>query len=174
MNPQERQLIDGLFDRLSQVAGAPQDAEAAALISLGQQRVPNATYTLVQTVLLQDEALRQMNERIEELERAAAAAPAAAPASTGFLNSMRSSVFGQNGRGSVPSVQPGGGAQTRPTWNTGELLNQPPQQGAPGGAFGGGGPGGQPQQGGPVPRPAAARSSAQRPLLRQALSAARF
>lgn len=146
MNSQERQLIEGLFDRLSQVAGAPQDAEAGALISLGQQRVPNATYTLVQTVLLQDEALRQMSERIAELERAAAP-PAPAQESPGFLDAMRSSVFGQGGgaRGSVPSVQPGATQQSRPSWNSGELLNQgQPQAGAPGGGFGN--YGGQPQQ----------------------------
>ena len=58
MTPQERQLIDDLFDRLSKVENAPRDPNAAAAIAQGLRTAPNAVYALVQTVLLQDEALR--------------------------------------------------------------------------------------------------------------------
>ena len=57
MTPQERQLVNDLFDRLAQVENAPRDAEAERAIAEGRERAPNAVYALVQTVLVQDEAL---------------------------------------------------------------------------------------------------------------------
>jgi hypothetical protein len=71
MTPQERQLVDDLFARLSKVEGAPRDPDASAAISQGLRNAPNALYALVQTVLVQDEALRQAHHHIEELEAAA-------------------------------------------------------------------------------------------------------
>ena len=68
MTPQERQLIDDLFDRLAKLEGSPRDADAEAAIRDDLRRAPNATYALVQTVLVQDEALKRANARIEELE----------------------------------------------------------------------------------------------------------
>lgn len=149
MTPQERQLIDDLFDRLSKLESAPRDPEAVAAISQGLQRAPNSVYALVQTVLVQDEALKRANSRIQELEQAGAQQQPAP--SGGFLDSMRETIFGGSpSRGSVPNVPPpvpGG----RPVWNSGQAL--PPQpQGGPydqggygqsrGGIFGGGGGGG--------------------------------
>src|ERR1700761_4641411 len=68
MTPQERQLVDELFDRLSKMESAPRDPDAAAAIAQGLRNAPNAVYPLVQTVLVQDEALRRANDRIQELE----------------------------------------------------------------------------------------------------------
>ena len=70
MTPQERQLVDDLFDRLSKLESAPRDPDAVAAISQGLRRAPNAIYALVQTVLLQDEALKRANAHIQELESA--------------------------------------------------------------------------------------------------------
>src|SRR5579872_2868961 len=78
MTPQERQLVDDLFDRLSKMESAPRDPDATAAIAQGLRAAPNAVYALVQTVLVQDEALRRANARIQELE--AATAPAQEPA----------------------------------------------------------------------------------------------
>jgi hypothetical protein len=74
MTPQERQLVDDLFDRLSMVENAPRDPDAVAAIAQGLRKAPNAVYALVQTVLVQDEALKRANSRIQELE--AGGAPA--------------------------------------------------------------------------------------------------
>jgi hypothetical protein len=123
MTPQERQLIDDLFDRLAKVEAAPRDRDALDAIAQGQRRAPNAVYALVQTVLLQDEALKRAHERITDLE---AGAPEPAP-SGGFLDSMRDSLFGSSqpaSRGSVPNVPTPG---SRPAWNTGQVIGQPPQ-----------------------------------------------
>ena len=148
MTPQERQLIDDLFDRLAKLESAPRDPEASAAISQALQRAPNAVYALVQTVLVQDEALKRANARIEELQHAQAPQQGQ---SGGFLDSMRDSIFGSSSRGSVPNVPPP--SQSRPVWNSGQALpqGQPAYPGQPspydqggfgqprGGMFGGGG-----------------------------------
>jgi uncharacterized protein len=122
MTPQERQLIDDLFDRLSKVETAPRDPDAAAAISQGLRRAPNAAYALVQTVLVQDEALKRANARIQELEGAGATSQ---NQSGGFLDSMRDALFGQNQNqphSSVPNVRPP--EASRPVWNSGQVLGQ--------------------------------------------------
>jgi len=129
MTPQERQLVDDLFDRLSKVDAAPRDPYASAAIAQGLRRAPNATYALVQTVLLQDEALRRANERIQQLESTGAGEQRQ---SGGFLDSMRETLFGSSQdqpRGSVPNVPPP--TPNRPVWNSGQVLHddhygQPP------------------------------------------------
>ena len=148
MTPQERQLVDDLFNRLSKLESAPRDPDALAAINEGLRKAPNAVYALVQTVLLQDEALRRANARIQELE-AHGGAPAQEQ-SAGFLDSMRDAIFGQSQpRGSVPNVPPPE-ASSRPVWNSGQAMqqsqgpgqyNQPPYgqpYGAPQAPMGGG------------------------------------
>jgi hypothetical protein len=143
MTPQERQLVDDLFDRLAKLEGAPRDPDAAAAIAQGLRNAPNAVYALVQTVLLQDEALKRADSRIQELEGGGAPGQ---NQSGGFLDSMREVIFGQNqSRGSVPNVRPPEMA-SRPTWNSGQVLQQtqspgPSNQpyGAPQAPMGGGG-----------------------------------
>lgn len=120
MTPQERQLIDELFDRLANLESAPRDPDAAAAIAQGLRRAPNAAYALVQTVLVQDEALKRANSRIQELEAGAASEHQ----SGGFLDSMRETIFGQGQqRGSVPNVPPPDIA-SRPVWNSGQVMQQ--------------------------------------------------
>ncbi len=126
MTPQERQLVDDLFDRLSKVENAPRDPDASGAIAQGLRIAPNAVYPLVQTVLLQDEALRRANDRIHELE--AQGAPQQ-DRGGGFLDSMRGALFGQGqpqqgqSQGSVPNVRPSE-APGRPVWNSGQVLQQ--------------------------------------------------
>jgi hypothetical protein len=126
MTPQERQLIDDLFDRLAKVESVPRDAEAMSAIMQGLRNAPNAIYPLVQTVLLQDEALRRAAERIQQLEQAQTQDQGQ---SGGFLDSMRDKIFGQSNqpRGSVPNVPPPV-PESRPVWNSGQVLQQTPSQ----------------------------------------------
>ena len=128
MTPQERQLVDELFDRLSKLENVQRDPDAIAAISDGLRKAPGAVYALVQTTLLQDEALKRAHNRIQELE--AAHAPEPAP-SGGFLDTMRDTLFGGGpSRGSVPNVPP---RDARPVWNTGQAMQQPqPGYGQPG------------------------------------------
>jgi uncharacterized protein len=138
MNAQERQLIDELFDRLSRLESTPRDADAEAAIHEGLRRAPNAAYTLVQTVLVQDEALKRANAHIEELE---AQLRPQAQSGGGFLDSMRDALFGsQQNRGSVPNVRPQMTSQpdpTRPIWNSSQVNAQAdPRYGGPGYGYG--------------------------------------
>jgi hypothetical protein len=127
MTPQERQLIDDLFDRLARVESAPRDAEAMSAIMQGLRNAPNAIYPLVQTVLLQDEALRRAADRIQQLEQGERQDQGQ---SGGFLDSMRDKIFGQSNqqRGSVPNVPPPL-PESRPVWNSGQVLQQTQGQG---------------------------------------------
>ncbi|MFA6264757.1 MAG: DUF2076 domain-containing protein [Pseudolabrys sp.] len=122
MTPQERQLVDDLFDRITRLESSPRDAQAERAIAEGAQRAPHALYTLVQTVLVQDEALKQAEARIRDLS-----GEAEAPAGGGFLDTMRNAI---GGRGSVPSVRPGTGNAPDPRWNSGGAAAQgvPPAQ----------------------------------------------
>jgi hypothetical protein len=121
MTPQERQLVDDLFDRLSKVENAPRDPDAVAAMAQGLRIAPNAIYPLVQTVLLQDEALRRANAHIQELE--AASAPQQ-DRGGGFLDTMRDTILGQSQpRGSVPNVRPPD-VGSRPVWNSGQVMQQ--------------------------------------------------
>ncbi len=158
MTPQERQLIDELFDRLAKVESAPRDADAMSAIMQGLRNAPNAIYPLVQTVLLQDEALRRAAERIQQLEQQDQAQERGQ--SGGFLDSMRDKLFGQSNqpRGSVPNVPPPV-TESRPVWNSGQVLQQSQgqgqyeqgygQQGYGQGGYGGPGYGQGPYGGGP-------------------------
>jgi hypothetical protein len=91
----ERQLIDGLFDRLRQVDGqaTPRDAEAERLIRQRIGSLPAAPYYMAQAILVQEQALAASQQRIEELERQVAERPAG-----GLLGSL----FGAGPRAAAP------------------------------------------------------------------------
>lgn len=140
MTPQEQELIKGLFDRLSQLESQPRDPEAERLIAQGLARGPHAIYALVQAVLVQDEALKLANARIEELQvqTSAAAEPEQRPAS--FLDSMREALGGRAPHGSVPSVRTAGANQSQGQQPQPGYPRQMPLSGYPGApGFGSGG-----------------------------------
>jgi len=126
MTPQERALVADLFDRLAKLENAPRDADAERAIEEGLQRAPGAVYALVQTVLVQDEALKRADARIRELE----GGDTQSQQQGGFLDTTRNSLFGggPSSRGSVPSVRPG---QPDPRWNAGAAPMQAPVQAGP-------------------------------------------
>jgi hypothetical protein len=141
MSPEERQLLVELFDRIRQNANNPRDREAETFIA-GQVRAqPYAPYLLAQTVIVQDQALRAANERLQQLEQHVheLEGQGGQQGSGGFLGSL-GSLFGGADRGPPPSSVP-------PSRWSG------PQGGAPGYAQGyGQSYGGQqpyPPQGGP-------------------------
>jgi uncharacterized protein len=138
MTPEERNLVIELFDRLATLEDAQRDPEAERLIRDGLRQAPNAAYALVQTVLVQDEALKRADARIRELESGSSAETA--PAETSFLGGVRESFFGKReGRGSVPSVRPGEAAPMSPAWQTQATQPMPAAPAgapmAPGGSF---------------------------------------
>ncbi|MGR4043195.1 DUF2076 domain-containing protein [Pseudomonas sp. 910_21] len=148
MNSEEQTLIDGLFSRLQQAEtdSAPRDAQAEARIKEHLIRQPAAGYFMTQAILVQEAALKsldeqnkQLSQQVQQLQaelqqaRSQAAAAATAPAASGgFL----SSIFGgarepQPAPAQAPSVAPSsGGGWREPSRSS---FGAPPQQnfGAP-------------------------------------------
>jgi uncharacterized protein len=63
MTPQEHELVNELFDRLAELESNPRHPDAERLIADGLRRAPHAVYALVQTALVQDEALKRRRLR---------------------------------------------------------------------------------------------------------------
>ena len=121
MNHEERQLISDLIGRMQQFGTPEKDRDAEQLIAQSVRANPDAPYMLVQSVLVQDNALQQADQRIQELEARVQqlestqrAAPAAA--SGGFLGGM----FG----GGRAAAQPARHLSSVPT--TGRPAAAPP------------------------------------------------
>jgi hypothetical protein len=107
MIPQERQLVTELFDRLAMLESTPRDSDAEQAVTEGLRRAPHATYALVQTALVQDEALKRADTRIRELE--AQLGEDGAPRAGGFLDNMREALLGRRAEppgSSMPSARP--------------------------------------------------------------------
>jgi hypothetical protein len=70
LNPEDRDAIEGLFERLGAVErkAPPRDAEAEALIGRRVAAQPAAPYYMAQTILVQQQGLDLAQARIEELE----------------------------------------------------------------------------------------------------------
>ena len=100
-NQQDQQAIDGLFDRIEDVArnSQPRDRDAEALIQQRLREFAPAPYYMAQTILIQEQALQQAQARIEQLE--ASQRPAG-----GFLGGL----FG----GEEPQTRP---ARARGPWD---------------------------------------------------------
>src|SRR4051794_26600399 len=98
MEPQERDLIVTLLDRIKAAAGQPKDFEADALIRRAVAQQPDAPYYLVQIVLIQQLSLQQTQDRINDLEQQVAT----------VRPSQSSSFLGDSiGRGSPAPSGPG-------------------------------------------------------------------
>ena len=92
MTPEERRLIDGLFDRMRGYGAPEKDRDAEAVISQAVRAMPDAPYMLVQSVLAQEYALQEAGKRIEDLEAQVRAlndqAQRPAASSGGFLGGL--------------------------------------------------------------------------------------
>src|SRR4051794_32290121 len=115
MTPQERELIMQLFERLAALENQPRDRDAERVITEGLARAPHAIYPLVQTVLVQDEALKQADQRIKDLEQELDGPPQQQQRQGGgFLDSMRG-AFGRRDEPRGGSVPPAG-SRDRDPW----------------------------------------------------------
>jgi uncharacterized protein len=90
MDQTEQQYIDALFDR---IAGAerqsgPRDASAERYIRDIVSRQPNAPYYMAQALIVQEEALKAAQQRIEDLEREVEERPAQGSGGGSFLGGL--------------------------------------------------------------------------------------
>ena len=128
MNNQEREIISDIFKRLEQVADQPRDPETERFINEKIRQQPYAPYAMAQLVYVQEEAIKSLNQQVEEL-RAEVQRTRSQPQSGGFL----SSIFGGSRQPEPP--RPAGGAP----WGG---QPQPGPGYGPQGGFGGGPQGG--------------------------------
>lgn len=108
MQSEEQRLIDGLFSRLKQAEAqsAPRDADAEKAIAGYVQSQPAAPYYMAQTILIQEAAIKQLNERIKALESDVSRLQSAKQNSGGFL----AGLFG-GGQSSSSGSEPIPGGQ---------------------------------------------------------------
>lgn len=148
MTPQEREVIDSIFERLKPAASQPRDPEAERHIATLMQQQPYATYVLAQSAYVQEQAINNLAKENEQLKArvAEAEAKAAQPApSGGFL----SGLFG----GGAPAPRPQAAPQPAPQggpWGgqPGAMGMQAAPQAPQGGPWGGQAAQAQPQGGG--------------------------
>ncbi len=132
MNPQERDIISGVFDRLKKGADAPREPEAEKFIADQIAAQPYAPYIMTQSLYVQEQAINNMQTRIKELELQLQAAhelhpPEASAVKGGFF----SSIFGGS---SAPQAAPA--PQQGSPWGRAPAPQQPqyaqpPQQSGP-------------------------------------------
>ncbi|MND38449.1 hypothetical protein D3C80_291550 [compost metagenome] len=108
MSPEERQLLNSLFERVRTASATPRDRDAEDLIDQETRKQPYATYYLAQAVVVQEKGLEAASNRIRELEdrvhelEAAQGENRQAEQGGGFL----SSIFGsQQSRAQAPVQQ---------------------------------------------------------------------
>jgi hypothetical protein len=77
MTPEEKTLIEGVFNRLAQSGVGTKDLQADAWIRDCTQRTPDAVYGLVQAVVMLEAGLQHAQAQIADLQAQRAASPAA-------------------------------------------------------------------------------------------------
>lgn len=86
MTPDERRMIEDLFDRLSAQRLDGKDRQAEALIQDWVRNSPDAAYMLVQTVLVYEHQLQEAAARIEALEAERDTSTSASASGGSFLS----------------------------------------------------------------------------------------
>ena len=150
MNTDEQTLIDGLFGRINQAEdpNQPRDAQAQACIEAHVRQQPAAPYYMAQAILVQEAAIKRLDEQNKQLEAELKQARAQVEATRGSSNNgsggFLSSIFGAGGRTPAPRPQrpaapvSNGGGWREPS-APGYSASQPAQQPGFGAAPGRGG-----------------------------------
>ncbi|NIF27740.1 DUF2076 domain-containing protein [Pantoea sp. Tr-811] len=123
MNTDEQTLIDGLFGRIKQAEdpSQPRDAQAQACIEEHVRQQPAAPYYMAQAILVQEAAIKRLDEQNKQLQADLQQARAQAEAN----RASAASSSGNGGGGFLSSIF-GGGARSNP-----EPAPQPRQASAP-------------------------------------------
>ena len=149
MNDQERQIISDIFKRLEQTAGQSRDVEAERFINDKVRTQPYAPYAMAQALYVQEEAMKSLNQQLEQAkaENEQLRQQAQGSQGGGFL----SSIFGGGQRPPpLPNQFSRPGAGPQPGYGQQGYPQQGAPQGGPWGGQGGGyAPPPPPQQGGP-------------------------
>ncbi|MFJ4347329.1 DUF2076 domain-containing protein [Pseudomonas sp. NPDC089401] len=112
MNTDEQTLIDGLFGRIKQAEdpNQPRDPQAQACIEEHVRQQPAAPYYMAQAILVQEAAIKRLDEQNKQLEAELKQARAQAEASRAGSNNggggFLSSIFGGGARNPATAPQP--------------------------------------------------------------------
>lgn len=125
MTPDEKALLQNLFDRIDAAKDQPRDQEAEAFIAEAMRASPHAAYLLTQTVLLQEQALKQADQRLHELEMELEELEKPQSRPTSFLGGLGAPFLsGRKTASGVPSVARA--PEPPPSyWNRGGYAPQP-------------------------------------------------
>ncbi|SER05686.1 MULTISPECIES: DUF2076 domain-containing protein [Pseudomonas] len=90
MQSEEKQLIEGLFTRLkdAEAQTASRDVQAEAYIQERLQQQPAAPYYMAQVILIQEAALKRLDQRVRDLEAQITQMQQNKPSSSGFLSNL--------------------------------------------------------------------------------------
>jgi len=94
MTPDERKMLEDLAEKIQKTPPPPKDPEAEEFIRRNIGSRPDALYLMTQTVLIQNLALEQARQQIQELQRAG---QPAASSGTSFLGGVGRSIPGYAG-----------------------------------------------------------------------------
>lgn len=138
MQSEEQRLIDGLFSRLKEAEAhsASRDASAEERIAQHVSAQPAAPYYMAQTILIQEAAIKQLNDRIQALESQVSQLQAAKPSSGGFLSGLFGGGGSSRGSDPIPGAEQYGRPQTsaQPQYAP-QQQSYAPQAAARGGGF---------------------------------------
>jgi len=141
MTPQEKDLVQTVFDRLAKAGGGAKDAEAESFIQEQVRRQPDAAYGLTQAVIVLEAGLNQAQTKISELQRQLdeARAGSGSSAGGGFLGGISpwgNSSVPRSGPAPQPQPQPQPSyyqPQPQQTWNQAPPSSGPWAQPQPSG-----------------------------------------
>ena len=130
LSPEERHAINDLFARLQSNGPADKDPEADALINQLMRRTPDSAYILVQTTLVQEAHIGDLEDRIADLEQQLANNARPASSGGGFLGRRGAAPpqrddyaddrrYGDDRRSGIPPI----GSRSEPSAN--ETSPQP-------------------------------------------------
>jgi len=128
---EEQRLIDGLFSRLKQAESQthPRDSQAEELIQQHIRQQPAAPYYMAQSLIIQEAALKQLDQKVKDLEaqitQLQQSAAEQKPQSGGFL----AGLFGGGSSRPAPTAREQYQAQQQneQAWNNNRNIpGQPP------------------------------------------------
>ena len=145
MTPQEREVINGIFERLKPAATQARDPDAEKHIAEMMRLQPYAPYVMAQSLYVQEQALASMNQQVQQLQAQVQQLEQQAqqqPAGGGFLSGLfgggqsqpprtppaQANAWGnapQGGMAMQPQAQPQGGP-----WAGAAAQQQPQSQGS--------------------------------------------
>lgn len=150
MNTDEQNLIDGLFGRIKQAEdpSQPRDVQAQARIEEHVRQQPAAPYYMAQAILVQEAAIKRLDEQNKQLEaelkQARAQLEATRASSGNGGGGFLSSIFGAGARNPEPAqpqrpsapVASGGGWREPSAPGFSQPQPQPQMQAQPQAGFG--------------------------------------